>query len=263
MAVLHTDPALTAYESLAPFYDAYTEGYDHERWLLNLEAIALEHGLSGKSLLDVGCGTGKSFVPLLRRGYDVVGCDLSPAMVALARERADGMAKVVVADARDMPELGAFDLVTCLDDALNYLVSDDELAAAFSGVARNLRPGGMLVFDLNSLATYRGFFAQDAVVEVDGALFCWRGEGDPSVGPGSLCSSTIEIFSSGGGDLYRRRRSTHVQRHHPPETVARLLDAAGLELIVRRGQVTGARVEPGGDDDRHVKLVYFARRRGR
>ena len=141
--------------------------------------------------------------------------------------------------------------------------SDDELGAAFEGIARNLRPGGMLVFDLNSLATYRGFFAQDAVVEVDGTLFCWRGEGDPSVEPGALCSSTIEIFSTDDGDCYRRRRSTHVQRHHPPATVARLLDAAGLELVERRGQVTGAAVEPDGDDDRHVKLVYFARRRGR
>jgi SAM-dependent methyltransferase len=263
MAILETDPALTAYESLAPFYDAYTEGYDHERWLLNLEAIALEHGLSGKSLLDVGCGTGKSFVPLLRRGYDVVACDLSPAMVSLARERADGMAHVVVADARHLPALGCFDLVTCLDDAFNYLISDDELGAAFESVARNLRPGGMLVFDLNSLATYRGFFAQDAVVEVDGALFCWRGAGDPGVGPGALCSSTIEIFSTDDGDCYRRRRSTHVQRHHPPELVTRLLGEAGLELVERRGQVTGARVEPDGDEDRHVKLVYFARRRGR
>jgi hypothetical protein len=45
--------------------------------------------------------------------------------------------------------------------------------------------------------------------------------------------------------------------------VARLLEDAGLELLERRGQVTGARVEPDGDDDRHVKLVYFARRRGR
>ena len=263
MAVLPTDPALSAYESLAPFYDAYTEGYDHERWLLNLEKIALAHGLSGKSLLDVGCGTGKSFVPLLRRGYDVVACDISPAMAARARERADGMAEVVVADARELPQLGAFDLITCLDDALNYLVSDDELAAAFEGFARNLRPGGALVFDLNSLATYRGFFAQDAVVEADGTLFCWRGEGDPAAEPGALCTSTIEIFTTADGDCYRRRRSMHVQRHHPPETVERLLAGAGLELVERRGQVTGAQVEPDGDDSRHVKLVYFARRRGR
>ncbi|MEA2405792.1 MAG: hypothetical protein QOE08_2439 [Thermoleophilaceae bacterium] len=263
MSILESDPALTAYESLAPFYDAYTEGYDHERWLLNLEAIAVEHGLSGKSLLDVGCGTGKSFVPLLRRGYEVMACDLSPAMVALARERADGMARVMVADARELPTLGSFDLVTCLDDALNYLTSDEDLGAAFESVARNLRPGGILVFDLNSLATYRGFFAQDAVVEVDGALFCWRGEGHEGVEPGGLCSSTIEIFSTDDGECYRRRRSTHVQRHHAPELVARLLDEAGLELVERRGQVTGAAVEPDGDDGRHVKLVYFARRRGR
>ena len=38
MALSIADPALEAYEALAPFYDRYTDGYDHERWLANLEA---------------------------------------------------------------------------------------------------------------------------------------------------------------------------------------------------------------------------------
>ena len=86
------DPALAAYEALAPFYDEFTAGYDYDRWLDGLEALALEHGLRGRSLLDVACGTGKSFMPMLARGYEVTACDLSPAMVELAREGARGRA---------------------------------------------------------------------------------------------------------------------------------------------------------------------------
>src|SRR5437879_6316065 len=81
------DTALAAYEGFAPFYDLFTHSYQHERYLENLEALAIEHGLTGRRLLDVGCGTGKSFVPMLRRGYEVVGCDISPAMVEVARGR--------------------------------------------------------------------------------------------------------------------------------------------------------------------------------
>src|SRR5437763_6368482 len=153
------DPARAAYEVLVLFYGLCSESYDYERWLSKLEALAIEHGLSGQRLLDVGCGTGKSFAPMLARGYEIVGCDISPAMVEKARETAAGRAQVLVADMRDLPPLGAFDLVTCLDDALNYVLSEDELCASLAGMAANLRPGGLLLFDLNTVANYRRLFA--------------------------------------------------------------------------------------------------------
>src|SRR3954463_12119612 len=86
------DPTYAAYELLAPFYDSYTREYGHELWLENLEAIAIGHGLRGNRLLDVGCGTGKSFLPMLARGYEVTGCDISPAMVERARSASGGAA---------------------------------------------------------------------------------------------------------------------------------------------------------------------------
>jgi SAM-dependent methyltransferase len=259
VALATCDPALAAYEALAPYYDRYTADYDHERWVVEVEGIARDLGLTGKRLLDVGCGTGKSFLPLLRRGWSVVGCDLSPAMVDAAREAAGGDAEVLVADMRELPRLGAFDLVTGIDDALNYLLSEDELLAAFRGVAGNLRPGGMFVFDLNTLATYRGFFTCDAALDVDRAFMCWRGEGDPDAAEGCLSSSTVEVFATVDGETWQRTRSHHVQRHYPPATVERLLRQAGLEPVGRRGHMPGVPLDPPGDDHRHAKLVHFAR----
>lgn len=255
------DPALDAYESLAPFYDEFTNSYDHERWLANIESVALGLGLRGRRLLDVGCGTGKSFVPMLRRGYDVTACDLSPAMVDVARRRAGSAAvELATADMRDLPELGVFDLATCLDDGLNYLLSGADLADTFAGVERNLRGGGLFIFDLNTLATYRREFASEAVVERDHTVFSWRGAGRADAGPGAVSSAVIEVFSSEGGESRLQARSRHVQRHHPPELVEECLTGAGFELVDVRGQITGARLEPGPDDERHVKLVYFARK---
>src|SRR3954449_3745566 len=130
-ALLVPDLPAEAYDGLAPAYDAFTAGHEYVRWLDYLEDLAVEHGLSGKALLDVGCGTGKSFLAMLDRGYEVVACDLSPEMVARAREKVenDARADVFVADMRALPELGAFDLVTCLDDAMNYLLTGDQLRA--------------------------------------------------------------------------------------------------------------------------------------
>jgi SAM-dependent methyltransferase len=265
MATQVDDPTFQAYELLAPFYDRYTEKYGNERWLSNIESIAIEHGLRGCRLLDVGCGTGKSFLPMLARGYEVTAVDISPAMVARACEAAAAAseaATILVADVRDLPQLGRFDLVTALDDALNYMLSDEELFAAFRGLARNLRPGGLLVFDLNSLPAFQAGLTRDMAMEVDGAFFCWRGEvGTPEqMPPGGVGSAVIEVFSTDDGECWRRVSSRHVQRHHPPANVERLLREAGFELLSRRGQVTGAQIDRAGQEEHHRKLLYFARR---
>src|SRR3954453_24180348 len=132
MATQIEDPTVAAYELLAPFYDLYTHDYAHEDLLGEIEAIALEHGLGGRRLLDVGCDTGKSFVPMLARGYEVTACDISPAMVERAREVGD--ADVFVADPRELPVVGPFGPAIALDDTLNYLLSEEEVRLAFEGV---------------------------------------------------------------------------------------------------------------------------------
>src|SRR3954453_22182152 len=192
-AVYALDQALAAYDGLAAHYDALTEGHDYERWIDALERLAIAHGFAGRRVLDVACGTGKSFVPMLDRGYEVVACDLSPEMVSRAREKAAGRsARVLVADMRVLPRLGAFGLLTCLDDAVNYLASEGELRAALEGFARNLRPGGLAIFDANTLGTYRSRFGGDEAVEAGGMHFRLRGEGSPDARAGELTSLSIE-----------------------------------------------------------------------
>jgi SAM-dependent methyltransferase len=190
MATMTATPALLAYEQLAPVYDDFTDGYDHDAWIDRLERIAHNHGANGPRVLDVACGTGKSFTPLLERGYDVWACDISPAMIERARDCAGiHPDRVLVADMRALPELGAFELVTCLDDAVNYLLDVQDLIAAFASVARLLAPDGIYLFDTNTLATYRAGFAADATFERPLAAAVWRGETTEPIQAGALCSA--------------------------------------------------------------------------
>lgn len=254
------DPALAAYEEMADVYDAFTRAYDYERFLTVIEQLALEHGLAGRDVLDIACGTGKSFMPLLARGYRVTACDLSPEMVRLAQSKSAGRAKVVVADMRALPELGHFDLVTCLDDSINYLLTDDEVAAAFAGIARLLRPGGLLLFDLNSLRTYRSVFSQTFASDEEGVFFCWRGDTSPQLAAGGRASATLEAFLPRPHGNWSRRCMRHVQRHHPLTTMSRLSAAAGLEVINVWGQRPGVQLDPIPAEHEHTKLLYLARR---
>src|SRR5918997_5404153 len=201
-------PAAEAYERLAPYYDELTRNHDYDAWTHHLEQTALALGLNGRRLLDAACGTGKSFLPLLRRGYDVTASDISPRMVAAARAKAPE-AEVFVADIRTLGRIGSFDLVTCLDDSVNYLAGDGDLDAALESLAANLAPRGVLVFDVNTLATYRTTFARDMTQEGPGVFLAWRGGCRPDAGPGCQTAPDVEAVSEVRPGLYERITNHH------------------------------------------------------
>jgi SAM-dependent methyltransferase len=248
------------YDAFALHYDAFTSGSDYERWTGAVLEHARAHGVEGRRLLDVACGTGNSFVPFLQRGFDVVGCDLSGAMLAEAARKAPE-ARLVVADMRQLPVLGRFDLVTCFDDSLNYLLSEPELCTAFASIAANLATTGVALFDLNSLQAYRTTFACDSVRDhPDGRVFAWRGESSRDAQPGCAAEASIDVFTPDAEGSYHRVRSRHAQRHHPRDRVAAVLMEAGLELIVVRGVLDDGTLVADADELRHLKVLYTARR---
>lgn len=247
------DWAQRTYEAMAPVYDTFTGHYESEEWIADLVKVLESFGLTGRRLLDVGCGTGTSFLPMLARGWEVAGCDISPAMLERAREKAGDAPHLVVADMLDLPEFGEFDLVWSLDDAINYLLSPGELERALTGMRANLAPTGLLLFDVNELQAYRTFFAETAVVEREGRRLTWRGSARPDVPPGSICESELEIAP---GEVL-----THRQRHFPEAEVQAALAGAGLECLAVYGHgLDGIPTQPLAPT--HTKAIYIARAAG-
>lgn len=245
------------YDALADAYDVLTADYPYDRWLRAIETLAVQHGLSGRRLLDVACGTGKSFLPLLRRGYAVTGCDLSQRMLAKARIKAPG-ARLVHADMRDLPDLGRHDLVTCLDDSLNYLLSADELRAALNGIVRSLAVDGVAAWDLNTVAMYRESFTGAWIAEGDGMFVAWNGETPSDVREGGMATANVEVFRHEVGGSWSRTSSRHRQRHWPVRAVVELAADAGLRVLKVHGQRRGARIERELHELVHVKAMYVA-----
>ena len=249
-----------AYDAFAPHYDAFTAASDYEAWTREILAHARANGLGGERLLDLACGTGRSFTPFLERGFSVTACDSSTAMLAEAARRAPA-ARLVRADIRALPELGRFDLVTCFDDSLNYLLEERELGAAFSGMRKCLERGGLAIFDLNSLLAYRTTFARHEVSEAGATVFAWRGSSTPDAGAGCEASAQLDIFVPEGDGLYARVVTAHRQRHFPPALVVALLEAEGLECVSVHGVLPDCSLATPADEAVHPKLVYTARHR--
>jgi SAM-dependent methyltransferase len=248
-----------AYEAIAPFYDDFTAHHDYELWLGNLLPELKRHGLKGDRLLDVACGTGKSFIPMLNRAWKVTASDISASMVELARSKVGDAADLSVADMRDLPSFGEFDLVWCLDDAINYLLSGEELSLALAGMRRNLGPDGLLMFDVNSLEAYRTFFAEEVGVERDGRRLVWKGRSSPDVGPSSISEASFEVLPAEGEDGPRITPEMHRQRHFPEAEVLARLEAAGLECLEVFGHGEDAVLRQPFEDEIHSKAVYISR----
>jgi SAM-dependent methyltransferase len=248
------DPARTAYDAFARHYDGFTGTLNYEPWLAEALPLLERRGLHGNRLLDVGCGTGKSLLPMLARGWQCHGCDISPAMVQLAHDKVGERAQLTVADMRRLPQLGSFDLVWSLNDSVNYLLDCDQFELTLGGMRENLADEGLCVFDLNTLLSYRTFFAERHVVNRGGRRLIWQGEATPELAPGSIATARFEVEGEAA--------STHVhrQRHFPERKVRGALEGAGLETLDVLGQDEEGGLHPDLDELTHVKALYVARR---
>lgn len=248
---------LDAYDTLAPAYDLLTSDYAYERWLAGLEGLARSHGLRGRRVLDVACGTGKSFAPLLDRGYEVTACDGSAGMAAVAARRAGDRAGIHVADMRELPTFGAFDLVLCLDDAINHLVEPGDVVRALAGMRANLAVEGLVMFDVNTELAYED---HGEMIREDDRTFVTARGGGPLEGPGGVVELSVDVFEACSDGMWLRRSAAWRHRHYPVEEIRGLVAEAGLRLRAVRGQRSGGVIDGRFDERVHHKAVIVAGR---
>jgi SAM-dependent methyltransferase len=253
MAVAHDDPVRRAYDHIASQYDEFTWDDDYERWLGALLPKAEACGLRKDRVLDVACGTGKSFLPLLEAGWEVSGCDISPAMLEVAKAKVGERADLRIADMRQLSRFGSFSLILCLCDGINYLTGGADLRATFCGMRRNLAPDGIVLFDCNTLRSYSTFFASTATVDTHTAILTWRGGGDGSAAAGETVRASFEITRDGSVTT-----ADHVQRHFSRDEVIAALRSAGLTASAVFGHGLDVELEQPSDESRHTKTIYIA-----
>jgi SAM-dependent methyltransferase len=243
-----------AYEIFAPIYDEFNATNNYELWLgeVLLPELA-KHGLKRGRALDVGCGTGRAFEPLLSRGWEVVGCDLTPAMLAEARRKFGDSVPLEVADIRELPVFGEFELVWALNDVINYLVDEGDLVRALTGMRANLAPGGLLLFDADTLSLFEASYASGDDEGMSVGEWRWVGQAD-QVEPGGVFEALVH-----GGDI---EPHIHRVRHYPQVEILGAMAAAGLECLAALGQrEVGEKIvlEPGPDEERDHRTIYIAR----
>ncbi len=248
-----------------PFEDAVLYDWEYRRRRDDVTFYRALADERGGPILDLGCGTGRLMLPLLRAGHTVVGIDRAPAMLARAAARlrrlAPGVrrrALLLRGDLRQLPVRRRFQFAVAAFHTIQHLATDRELTRFFAAVARTMRPGGWFAFD--TFAPNARFLTRaNAPARRRWARTRFR---HPATGrrteysesyrlDGRMLTTTFHYAAVGS----RQRRVALPHRLLAPDEVRRLLARSGLTLIATWG---GFHDEPL--DARTEQHVYLVRR---
>ena len=109
-------------------------------------ALTMLRPEGGERILDLACGTGRHSLELVKRGFSVVGSEISPELIAIANQEAAAQgleATFIEGDLRELDFEQEFDIVLNLNDgAVGYFETDEENHRTFEVISRALKPGG-------------------------------------------------------------------------------------------------------------------------
>ena len=256
-----------------PFRDPSLYDWEYRRRRADVSFYRMLADERGGPILDLGCGSGRLAIPLLRDGHPVVGVDLSEAMLARARaqrQRLPGPLKqrglFVRGDLRRLPVRGAFPFIGMAFHTIQHLIEDDELLSVLRAVRERLTPDGWFAFDV--FFPSAAWLARPPGRRFDRTIFRHPGSGRRTEYSVShrldARRRALHMFihyrplSAAGVVAPRGRVIRLVHRQLPPTDVARLLRRAGLRTIARWSGFHGEPFVRPEDSEQHVYLTRRA-----
>lgn len=220
-----------SFYSLAEIYDRINgSAYEpYAEMLVNDFSLA---DIPVREVLDLGCGTGGITALLADRGYDMIGLDISPEMLNIARERNFGKNTLLLC--QDMTEFELYGTVQAIYssfDCLNYITKNKDLRQVFVLALNYLESGGLFIFDINTEYRYKSVFDGNSFVyDLDDAYAVWKNAYDEQ---SKLCEFEIDIFTQTEDGLYERDYESQTQRFYTDEEILSL--AKGFSLVKKSG----------------------------
>jgi len=212
----------------AELYDLiYDQFRDYRRDVESVVALVRERAPHARTVLDVGCGTGRHAQGLaLEHGLDVDGLDIEPGFVEIAARRVPN-GRFVTGDMADFDLGRRYDLILCLFSSIGYVKTRDRLEGAARCFARHLTPGG--------LAVVEPWFTPDSFTPGRVYLTCAEAE-DVKISRMSTSAVRDELsvldfqYLVGTADGVRHLRETHELGLFTRKEMQAGLEAGGLTV---------------------------------
>jgi len=242
---------MEAYTDFAGVYDTFMDDTPYEEWCGFLDDVLRRYRIQEdtademllqeqNSVVDLGCGTGTLTELLAAKGYDMIGIDNSWEMLQIAmekRERSGLDILYLLQDMREFELYGAVGAVISVCDSLNYLLTEEELLSTFRLVHNYLYPGGVFIFDFNTVYKYEEVIGDATIAENrEECSFIWENYYHPEE---EINEYDLTIFvkndsegkSGGAQNCFRRFQETHYQRGYRLEQMRALLARAQLSFL--------------------------------
>jgi len=233
------------YQEFANVYDALMEDVPYEEWCELITQFMDRYGVTKPErgaedpleaernlVVDLGCGTGTFTRMLYRKGYDMIGVDNSQEMLSVALQKKEESGDDILYLHQDMRSLELYSTVgtvISVCDSLNYILEEEELLTVFKLVRNYLYPGGLFIFDFNTVYKYETLIGEATIAENrDDVSFIWENYYSPENG---INEYDLTLFIREEEDLYRRVTETHFQRGYTLEQMLNLLDQAELTVV--------------------------------
>lgn len=247
-----------SYGVFSDFYDALTDNVEYAVLSKTICSLLARHGLNRGLLLDLGCGTGTLSVLLAQAGYEVIGADISPDMLSVAQEKAFAAGQDILFLCQDMTRLdlyGTLDAAVCTLDALNHLPSRAAVEEALRRVALFLNPGGVFIFDTNTLYKHREVLGNNTFVYDTDEVYCvWQNE---LRADGRTVDITLDFFAPASDDapIYERASEAFSECAYSDAEWDEMLKTAGFTVL---GKFDGYSENPL--TDKSERAVYAVRK---
>ena len=255
---------MDAYTSFAQVYDLFMDNIPYSEWCSYLTSLLNEYGIVDGLILDLGCGTGNVTEILAQKGYEMIGVDCAEEMLCIAMEKKQEKNLDILYLLQDMRSLELYGTVRAavsICDSLNYLLEYSDLVHVFRLVNLYLDPGGIFIYDLNTLYKYTEILGESTIAENrEEGSFIWENTFDPK---SRLNEYELTLFlpdepEKGREQKYCKYQETHIQRAFSREEVEQAVLEAGMELLACYDAFT--REMPRPDSER---IYFIAREKGK
>jgi len=134
-------------EAYAKYYNLLYKDKNYLEEYTYIREILEKHGANGKTILDIGCGTGKHLNFFKKDGFSVSGVDMSENMISEAKKYLQQEENLICAKASEFQFAKKFDAIVSLFHVMSYQTENSELEKVFKNVSEHLAEGGLFVFD--------------------------------------------------------------------------------------------------------------------
>lgn len=215
---------MDSYTMFAEVYDKLIN-VDYGAMADRIESIFNKYGKKPNLVLDLACGTGSLTMELSRRGYDMIGVDLSEDMLSVATDKAPDI-RFLCQDMTEFELYGTVDAIVCTLDAVNYITDKRRLKKMFSLVHNYLNPDGIFIFDINTEHKLKNVLSDNTFVyDEEDVFYTWENYYRKGI------STQILNFFVDTGDGYRRFFEEHIQRAYSVTEIKEMLKNAKLDFL--------------------------------